>query len=833
MHPSEPNARNEGPAPAERSDPVEQSAPAATPPASAKPDSAATRWSALDRRDGLPPDRFGWKAHRLAALHQAGVATPGGWALDAAATASAARDPREALALAGALLESDPDIALWMVRSSSPAEDRDGASLAGLLESRSANATPEALAQALAAVGASGGSSLVQRVLELPAGGGLAVAVLAQRHLELRAWWTVEVHPDANVLQLEGWSAQAEPVRALRAQLLCEELAVGSAAGPPWARAALSLTQQALAHLGPGAWQLEIGEERDRVLLLQARPAPARWSAWGASGPARLAMDVVPAAGAAPALAGAREDVPHFPLHPQDAREHWAWDAEHCPTPLCPLLAGWFARWLAAQPAGFGSRLIDGRWHDRTRPTDDEAGAGSGSAERVAPPAAWAIPESVQGALREWTTRREPALLTRLAALERAAAALAGPLSATQRRSGWREFMGAWLLLQQTYFSGGLRRARGWARQALDALRGLAPKAPAPPLPQTEAAQRETALQELVALARCCFPEDGPPPSPGSIAALLDPAAAPALPAAALARTGVIDHLRRFGHVAVAPWDGRAAALEEDRWPLWAELARRLAGRCDPGPAFVPAAVSAQQRRAQLDAALESALPDTQEREAARAAAETAARVLAACEDDDTLLARAYALWRRAARALAQGVTASASAQREIFDLLPGDLDRILVAPPAEQPRLWRESLRRGRALAAVWEGRTPADAVRAEPSARPGPGRAGEQRLGLPASPGRAQGAPRRLDSAQQDGGPAAGEILVVPMLLPADAVVLGRVAAVVAESGGALSHAAVLARERGVPAVVALPKARRWLACAREVLVDGDRGTVTILRD
>ena len=59
----------------------------------------------------------------------------------------------------------------------------------------------------------------------------------------------------------------------------------------------------------------------------------------------------------------------------------------------------------------------------------------------------------------------------------------------------------------------------------------------------------------------------------------------------------------------------------------------------------------------------------------------------------------------------------------------------------------------------------------------------------------------------------------------------VLGRLAAVVVEAGTPLGHAAVLAREHGVPAVVAVAGALRWLAAAERVLVDGDLGTVTIL--
>jgi pyruvate,water dikinase len=71
-------------------------------------------------------------------------------------------------------------------------------------------------------------------------------------------------------------------------------------------------------------------------------------------------------------------------------------------------------------------------------------------------------------------------------------------------------------------------------------------------------------------------------------------------------------------------------------------------------------------------------------------------------------------------------------------------------------------------------------------------------------------------------------GEILVVhttdvgwtPLFLVA--------AGVVTELGGPLSHAAVVAREFGVPSVVNVPDVTRVLRTGDIVRVDGDRGTV-----
>ncbi|HKI84174.1 MAG TPA: PEP-utilizing enzyme, partial [Candidatus Krumholzibacteria bacterium] len=85
-------------------------------------------------------------------------------------------------------------------------------------------------------------------------------------------------------------------------------------------------------------------------------------------------------------------------------------------------------------------------------------------------------------------------------------------------------------------------------------------------------------------------------------------------------------------------------------------------------------------------------------------------------------------------------------------------------------------------------------------------------------------------LPSAQSAGGPPAGAVLVVPLVLPADAIVFSRCSALICESGTVLGHAAVLAREKKIPALV-LPGACSSLARVARVRVDGNRGEVEIL--
>jgi phosphoenolpyruvate synthase/pyruvate phosphate dikinase len=71
-------------------------------------------------------------------------------------------------------------------------------------------------------------------------------------------------------------------------------------------------------------------------------------------------------------------------------------------------------------------------------------------------------------------------------------------------------------------------------------------------------------------------------------------------------------------------------------------------------------------------------------------------------------------------------------------------------------------------------------------------------------------------------------GEVLVCPYTNPAWTPLFAAAVAVVAETGGATSHAAIVAREYGIPAVMAVRGATRLLQVGREILVDGNRGRV-----
>ncbi|MBI1851268.1 MAG: phosphoenolpyruvate--protein phosphotransferase [Planctomycetes bacterium] len=73
---------------------------------------------------------------------------------------------------------------------------------------------------------------------------------------------------------------------------------------------------------------------------------------------------------------------------------------------------------------------------------------------------------------------------------------------------------------------------------------------------------------------------------------------------------------------------------------------------------------------------------------------------------------------------------------------------------------------------------------------------------------------------------------ILVVERLLPSDVVTLPKsnVAAVVVETLGQGSHAALLSREKGIPTITEIPGVLSLIDSGTELLVDGFRGTLVI---
>ncbi len=101
----------------------------------------------------------------------------------------------------------------------------------------------------------------------------------------------------------------------------------------------------------------------------------------------------------------------------------------------------------------------------------------------------------------------------------------------------------------------------------------------------------------------------------------------------------------------------------------------------------------------------------------------------------------------------------------------------------------------------------------------------------GVAASPGVYEGRARLVHGAAGIGDIRDGDILVTEATSPAFNIVLPLIGAIVTDQGGMLCHAAIVAREYGIPAVVGTDDATTRLPNATRVRVDGSRGEVTLL--
>jgi len=98
----------------------------------------------------------------------------------------------------------------------------------------------------------------------------------------------------------------------------------------------------------------------------------------------------------------------------------------------------------------------------------------------------------------------------------------------------------------------------------------------------------------------------------------------------------------------------------------------------------------------------------------------------------------------------------------------------------------------------------------------------------GTSGSPGVAQGPAKIVHDVSEFGNLRAGDILVAPVTNPAWTPLFQRAVAVVVDTGGSASHAAIVAREYGIPAVMGTITGTKDLEDGQWIQVDGSRGFV-----
>lgn len=100
----------------------------------------------------------------------------------------------------------------------------------------------------------------------------------------------------------------------------------------------------------------------------------------------------------------------------------------------------------------------------------------------------------------------------------------------------------------------------------------------------------------------------------------------------------------------------------------------------------------------------------------------------------------------------------------------------------------------------------------------------------GIAASPGAYSGPVRVIMNESEFSKLQSGDVVVCPITSPVWSVLFPSIGALVTDTGGILSHPAIIAREYRVPAVVATGNATNLLKDGQEVTVDGSAGTVEI---
>jgi pyruvate,water dikinase len=161
-------------------------------------------------------------------------------------------------------------------------------------------------------------------------------------------------------------------------------------------------------------------------------------------------------------------------------------------------------------------------------------------------------------------------------------------------------------------------------------------------------------------------------------------------------------------------------------------------------------------------------------------------------------------------------------AAEDVLFLTPDD---IASPSPDLRPRVAR-----ARAAHEHWRTFNPPDSIGTPATPKDAPAAVERELRGTPASRGVATGTVRLIERPDDGARLSQGDILVCRMTTPAWTPLFAVAGGIITETGGALSHPAITAREYGIPAVVALPNATSALADGQTVTVDGTSGVVTL---
>ena len=329
-------------------------------------------------------------------------------------------------------------------------------------------------------------------------------------------------------------------------------------------------------------------------------------------------------------------------------------------------------------------------------------------------------------------------------------------------------------------------------------------------------AQQGYALLELARLAKSCPNPAAPQKSPEFAAAF----------ASFLAQYGHRGHYETY--LRSPRWHEQPALLLEQLPDLATVEAESLRARQQAAAAAAWVRIRRELPfwyRPLLRAQLRAANRDSNRREAARSA------IIA-------LLAAGRRLWLL----IGERLVGEGALERpeDIFHLLPSEVDRYAMGrmPIAGL----RARLADRMALFGRWQATEPREWLTLAPSGKAlgqavleqhcAPELAGGRAFrGVATGTGVARGKVRRLRHPAEGAKLLPGEILVAPSTDPGWTPLFLKAAGLVVETGGYLSHGAIVAREFALPAVVTLPGILDRLSDGDEIEVDGMNGEVRLL--
>ncbi len=221
-----------------------------------------------------------------------------------------------------------------------------------------------------------------------------------------------------------------------------------------------------------------------------------------------------------------------------------------------------------------------------------------------------------------------------------------------------------------------------------------------------------------------------------------------------------------------------------------------------------------------------------------QAAAASAPKLLPAREATKVLCTKLVDEARRVMRELGGRFVASKHLPRwqDILLMMDTEMPDYLA-----NPAKWADTVNERRAKLSLLESKRPPFLIDGEYPAMKDfediskdtiePAHVGETLVGIGVSPGQHRGLVKVVKSIRDEVEIEPGDVLVALTTDSSWGALFLSAGAVIGETGAAISHAAIVSRELGIPAAVSVPFCTKKLVTGMEVSIDGNTGVVTVL--